>query len=57
MTARTRIVRIGNWRGIRVPKHLLDIANLSDEVEVRAAPIPYDARSGVLGVGSDADVS
>ena len=38
MTAKTRIVRIGNSRGIRVPKLLLERANLSDDVELRAEP-------------------
>ena len=38
MTATTRIVRIGNSRGIRVPKLLLDRADLPDEVELRAEP-------------------
>ena len=38
MTAMTRIVRIGNSRGIRVPKLLLDHADLPDEVELRAEP-------------------
>jgi len=38
MTAKTRIVRIGNSRGIRVPKILLDQADLPDEVELRAEP-------------------
>ena len=38
MTIRTRIVRIGNSRGIRVPKLLLDQADLPDEVELRAEP-------------------
>jgi antitoxin MazE len=38
MTATTRIVRIGNSRGIRVPKVLLDQADLPDDVELRAAP-------------------
>jgi len=31
MTAKTRIVRIGNSRGIRIPKTLLDEAELPDE--------------------------
>lgn len=35
---KTRIVRIGNSRGIRVPKILLDQAQLSDEVELHAEP-------------------
>ena len=38
MTTKTRIVRIGNSRGIRVPKLLLDQADLPDEVELRAEP-------------------
>ena len=38
MTTKTRIVRIGNSRGIRVPKLLLDHAALPDEVELRAEP-------------------
>jgi len=38
MTSRTRIVRIGNSRGIRVPKLLLDQADLPEEVEIRAEP-------------------
>jgi antitoxin MazE len=38
MTTKTRIIRIGNSRGIRVPKLLLDQAELSEEVELRAEP-------------------
>ena len=38
MTVTTRIVRIGNSRGIRVPKLLLDQADLPEEVELRAEP-------------------
>jgi antitoxin MazE len=38
MTAKTRIVRIGNSRGIRVPKILLDQAQLPEEVELHAEP-------------------
>jgi antitoxin MazE len=38
MTAKTRIVRIGNSRGIRIPKALLDEAELPDEVELHAEP-------------------
>jgi antitoxin MazE len=38
MTTKTRIIRIGNSRGIRVPKLLLDHADLPEEVEFRAAP-------------------
>ena len=38
MTIKTRIVKIGNSRGIRVPKILLDQAQLPDEVELHAEP-------------------
>jgi antitoxin MazE len=38
MGTRTRIVEIGNSRGIRIPKALLDQAQLSDEVEFHAHP-------------------
>jgi antitoxin MazE len=31
---KTRIVRIGNSRGIRIPKALLELAGLSGEVEI-----------------------
>lgn len=33
---KTRIVRIGNSRGIRLPKMVLEEAQLADEVELRA---------------------
>ena len=36
MPTKTRIVRIGNSRGIRIPKTLLDEADLPEEVELRA---------------------
>ncbi len=38
MATRSRIVRIGNSRGIRVPKALLEQAQLDDEVELQAQP-------------------
>jgi antitoxin MazE len=38
MTTKTRVVRIGNSRGIRIPKTLLEEAELSDEVELHAEP-------------------
>lgn len=38
MTVKTRIVRIGNSRGIRVPKTLLDQAQLPEDVELQAEP-------------------
>jgi antitoxin MazE len=36
MTIRTRIIQIGNSKGIRVPKVLLEQAQLPDEVELQA---------------------
>jgi antitoxin MazE len=33
-STRSRIVKIGNSRGIRIPKILLDQVQLSDEIEV-----------------------
>jgi len=36
MIIRTRIVQIGNSKGIRVPKILLEQARLPDEVELQA---------------------
>ena len=36
MITRTRIVQIGNSKGIRVPKMLLEHAQLPDEVELQA---------------------
>lgn len=38
MTTVTRIVRIGSSRWIRVPKGLLDQAQLPEEVELQAEP-------------------
>ena len=35
---KARIVRVGNSRGVRLPKPLLDEAGLSDEVEIHAEP-------------------
>ena len=35
---KARIVRIGNSRGIRLPKVLLENAQLADEVELQAEP-------------------
>jgi antitoxin MazE len=35
---RARLVRIGNSRGIRLAKPLLEEAGLSDEVEIQASP-------------------
>ena len=38
MTTKTRIVQIGNSRGIRVPKALLDQARLPEDLELVAEP-------------------
>jgi antitoxin MazE len=46
MATKTRIVRIGNSRGIRVPKAILEQAQLPAEVELHARP----GRLVVLGV-------
>ena len=35
---KARIVRIGNSRGVRLPKALIDQADLSEEVEIHAEP-------------------
>lgn len=35
---KTRIVRVGNSRGVRLPKVLLEQARLADEVELHAEP-------------------
>jgi antitoxin MazE len=36
VATKTRIIRIGNSRGIRIPKTLLDEADLPEEVELHA---------------------
>jgi antitoxin MazE len=38
MPTKTRIVRIGNSQGIRVPRALLEQAELPEEVELQAQP-------------------
>jgi antitoxin MazE len=35
---KARIVRVGNSRGVRLPKPLLEQAGLSDDVEIHAEP-------------------
>jgi antitoxin MazE len=35
MTVRSKIVKIGNSRGIRIPRALLEQAGLTDEVEMK----------------------
>ena len=34
MTTKTKIIKIGNSRGVRIPKALLEQANLNGEVEL-----------------------
>jgi antitoxin MazE len=52
MLTKTRIVRIGNSKGIRIPKTLLDEAELPEEVELHAergrliVQAAHHARSG-----------
>lgn len=38
VVVRAKLVKIGNSRGIRLPKPLLEVAGLADEVEIEAAP-------------------
>ena len=38
MATRSRIVRIGNSRGLRISKALLELAELTDEVDLYAEP-------------------
>ena len=38
MPTKTRIVRIGNSQGIRLPRALLEQADLPEEVELQAQP-------------------
>lgn len=38
MAIKTRIIRIGNSRGIRIPKSILEQSELPEEVEIQAEP-------------------
>jgi len=38
MASRTRLIRIGKSRGLRLPKALIESAGLSEEVELRVEP-------------------
>jgi antitoxin MazE len=38
VVVRAKLVKIGNSRGIRLAKPLLEIAGLTDDVEIEAAP-------------------
>jgi antitoxin MazE len=49
ITMRARIVRIGNSRGIRIPKVILEAAGLSDDVELEVSEEGLIVRS-VTGV-------
>jgi antitoxin MazE len=51
-TVRTRLVRIGNSQGVRIPKALLDQVGLDGEVELEAQdrqlvvrPVPPEGRA------------
>ena len=45
MPVLARIVGIGNSRGIRIPKALLEEAGFTDEIELRAEPGKLTARA------------
>ncbi len=51
-SVKTKVVRIGNSRGIRIPKVVLDQCNINDEVELEAKEdcliikSPHTAREG-----------
>jgi antitoxin MazE len=53
---KTRIVRIGNSQGVRIPKPLLEEAGLHDEVRLRVveAGIVIESRSRPRGDWSEA---
>lgn len=38
VVVRSRLIKIGNSREIRLPKPLLEVAGLADEVEIQATP-------------------
>jgi len=38
LSVRAKLVKIGNSRGVRLAKPLLEVAGLADEVEIEAAP-------------------
>ncbi len=38
VVVRAKLIKIGNSRGIRLAKPLLEVAGLADEVEIEAAP-------------------
>ena len=38
IVVRAKLIKIGNSRGIRLAKALLEVAGLADEVEIEAAP-------------------
>lgn len=45
---KARIIRIGNSRGIRIPKALLEQARLTEEVQIEAEPNQVVIRSAHL---------
>ena len=52
---RAKLVKIGNSRGIRLAKPLLEVAGLADEVEIEVAPgvltIGHLEKSGIALIG------
>jgi len=38
VVVRAKLIKIGNSRGVRLAKPLLEVAGLADEVEIEAAP-------------------
>jgi antitoxin MazE len=47
---KTCIVKLGNSRGVRIPKALLDLSGLSGPVEMEAQPGQLIVRTGVKAV-------
>jgi antitoxin MazE len=45
---KARIIRIGNSKGVRLPKALLEQANLTEEVQIEAQPNQIVIRSAYL---------
>jgi len=45
-TAKTKLVKIGNSRGIRIPKALLDRLHLADDIEIVVREDHLEVRRG-----------
>ncbi len=57
MATKTRIVRIGNSRGIRVPRALLEQTQLPEAVELQAEPGRLIVQAGRLPSAGWAEVA